>query len=42
MVQLTTTAFLDAYLKGDAAAKAFLSSQRLTDTTGGFARLSRR
>ncbi len=42
MVQLTTTAFLDAYVKGDEAAQGFLSSQQLTDTTGGFARLSRR
>ena len=42
MVQLTTTAFLDAYLKGDEVAKAFLSSQQLTDTSGGFARLTAR
>jgi hypothetical protein len=29
-------------VKGDEAAQALLSSQQLTDTTGGFARLSRR
>ena len=42
MVQLVTTAFLDAYLNGNAAAAALLSDNRLKQTTDGFATLSRR
>lgn len=42
MIQLVTTAFLDAYLKGDRPAMDFVSNGDLADTTGGFARLSRR
>lgn len=42
MVQIVTTAFLDAYLKGDAAAMTFLSGDELATVTGGFARLSSR
>jgi predicted dienelactone hydrolase len=42
MVQIVTTAFLDAYLKNDTMAMAFLADDRLAATTGNFAYLSRR
>lgn len=42
MLQIVTTAFLDAYLKGDRAALQFLAGDALATGTGGFARLSRR
>jgi len=42
MVQVATTAFLDAYLKDDAAAMTLLTGDQLGEITGGFARLSRR
>ena len=37
-----TTAFMDAYVKGDAAARAFLSSGLITDLSGGRATLESR
>ena len=43
MVQIASTAFLDARLKGSEAAAAWLaSSESLGQVTGGFAVLSRR
>ena len=42
MVQLVSTTFLDAYLKEDPGAMAFLDSDRLATITGDFARLSSR
>ena len=42
MLQIGTTAFLDAYLKGDVAATAFIAGDRLAEKTGGFSSLSRR
>jgi len=40
MLQIATTAFLDAYLKGDRAGATFLRGDRLRTSTGGFSRLS--
>lgn len=42
MVQIVSTAFLDAYLKSDTMALAFLADNQLAATTGNFAYLSRR
>jgi predicted dienelactone hydrolase len=42
MVQIATTAFLDAYLKSDLAATAFIASDKLGQDTQGFSRLSKR
>ena len=42
MVNGVTTAFLDAYLKGDKAAAAYLRSDNLASKTSGFATLSSR
>lgn len=42
IMQIATTAFLDAYLKQDRAAREFISSNQLTQKTGGFSRLSSR
>lgn len=42
MVNATTTAFLDAYVKDNANALAFVRGDRLNDITQGFAVLSRR
>ena len=42
MVQLTTTAFLDAQLKSDRVSRGLLTSGLLADATGGFARILRR
>ena len=42
MVQIVTTAFLDAYLKSDTMAMAFLEGDQLAATTGKFAYLARR
>ena len=40
MLQIASTAFLDAYLKDKQAARDFIATGRLTDATGGFAKLS--
>lgn len=42
MMRIVTTAFLDAYLKDDAAAMAFMGSDQLGEVTAGFSELSRR
>ena len=42
MVQLASTAFLDAYIGQDTSAGALLADDRLTEATGGFATLSKR
>jgi predicted dienelactone hydrolase len=42
MVNAVTTAFLDAYVKDDMQAKAFLQSGSLPTITGGFSSLQRR
>lgn len=42
MVNITTTAFLDAYLKKKPEARDFISANHLGEVTGGFARLSQR
>ena len=42
MLKTSTTAFLDAYVKEDARAKAFLNSDTLSTTTDGFSVLSSR
>lgn len=42
MVQIVSTAFLDAYLKNDTMAKAFLASDQLAAITGNFANVSER
>lgn len=42
MVRIVSTAFLDAYLKNDATARAFIDSDQLTELTEGFTVLSRR
>lgn len=42
MLQVVTTAFLDAYLKGDTDAMRFLASDELTTLTAGFSTLMRR
>lgn len=42
MLQVVTTSFLDAYLKGDAAAMQFLASDELATNTAGFSTLMRR
>lgn len=42
MVNAVTTAFLNYWLKGDVAAEVFLTSSRLQQLTGDFARLERR
>jgi predicted dienelactone hydrolase len=42
LVNAVTTAFLDAHLRGDAAAREFLDSGALAQLSGGFAALSKR
>ena len=42
MLQVVTTTFLDAYLKGDADAMRFLASEELATITAGFSTLMRR
>lgn len=42
MVQIVTTAFLDAYLKDNADARALINSEQLAIASGQFSRLSRR
>ena len=42
MVQIATTAFLDAYLKDNTNARAFLEGDTLTEKTAGFSRLDTR
>ena len=42
MVRVATTAFLDAYLKGDQGARDFLAENRLGEVTRGFSRLEAR
>ncbi|MEH6516704.1 MAG: alpha/beta fold hydrolase [Halioglobus sp.] len=42
MVQIGTTAFLDAYLKGNTNARAFLEGETLAVQTAGFSRLDTR
>jgi predicted dienelactone hydrolase len=42
MMQIATTAFLDAYLKGKERAKAFIAGDELARATGAFSVLSRR
>ena len=42
MLQIASTAFLDAYLKEQQAARDFITTGSLTDATDGFARLSLR
>ena len=42
MVQIGTTAFLDAYLKDNTNARAFLEGDTLTEKTAGFSRLDTR
>ena len=42
MVQIVTTAFLDAYVKRDTMAMAFLADDQLAVITANFAHLSRR
>ena len=42
MMQIATTAFLDAYLKNDEAAREFIASDQLSLLTAGFSALSAR
>ncbi|WP_372764638.1 alpha/beta hydrolase family protein [Litorivivens sp.] len=42
MVNAASVSFLNAYLRSDSAAAAFLQSESLQDLTGGFARLTAR
>ena len=42
MVQIVSTAFLDAYLKSDTMAMAFLAGDQLAENTGSFAQLLQR
>lgn len=42
MVNAASTVFLDAYVRDDPAARAFLERRPLADLTGGFARLEHR
>ena len=42
MALSTTTAFLDAYVKGETEAYEYLNGMKMTDVTDGFSKLSRR
>lgn len=42
MVNASSVSFLDAFVKGDAAARAYLDARPLQEVTGGFATLSHR